>query len=375
MALPAWRQALALALRASDGDVSGCTLPSRATRNLHSATAYSNEFCVLNKFNFSPQRLGPRCAHWQCSRSVSPRFPARAPSCSGWRVPHRRMLFRDAPNYRMRDLRRGFMDDGHLTFVTDVRSSKASISRICLSTTVAVSGVAPDAGAGWRAAEKQRRRALLVLCSNPRTIPNQRSRDRRWTPFLLRSSDPRRMAKLHRSAAACLAAAAHARVAGIERRRPRVVSVPPPVPPHSRAHSPSLASLNPLNLTPVLRMWPHPGAACSDAPPPQLSALPASRGCGAERKPSDEEESALQQARHPAPPPCASDVTRHACLPFTSVRVAGNDAHSVRHVVPASEYLQPHSRTAFHPQPTLSRRKIAATCTRVVWRRRMRGGV
>ena len=31
MALPAWRQALALALRASDGDVSGCSLPPRAT--------------------------------------------------------------------------------------------------------------------------------------------------------------------------------------------------------------------------------------------------------------------------------------------------------------------------------------------------------
>ncbi len=39
MALPAWRQALQLSLRASEGDVSGCSLPPPAPRNLHSATA------------------------------------------------------------------------------------------------------------------------------------------------------------------------------------------------------------------------------------------------------------------------------------------------------------------------------------------------
>jgi hypothetical protein len=47
------------------------------------------------------------------------------------------------------------MDDGHLTFVTDVRSSKASISRIFFSATVLFE-VAPNAGACGRAAEEQR---------------------------------------------------------------------------------------------------------------------------------------------------------------------------------------------------------------------------
>ncbi len=63
-------------------------------------------------------------------------------------------------------------------------------------------------------------------------------------------------------------------------------------------------------------MWPQPGAAYSHSSPPQLSALPATQGVGLEQKLSDEEESALQQARILCVLLHFSDLTRDLLLQF-----------------------------------------------------------
>jgi hypothetical protein len=152
MALPAWRQALALALRASDGDVSGCSLPPRATATCTQRERDRTSFA----FNHPSRRsIMGHAVHSGSAAAHSRPGPPRAHRRVQVGAPHRRNRIYNAL-FNTCNSRRGFMDDGHLTFVTDVRSSKASISRICSSTTV-LFYVAPNAGAGGRAAEEQRR--------------------------------------------------------------------------------------------------------------------------------------------------------------------------------------------------------------------------
>ena len=112
-------------------------------------------FFVRHTFNFPSRRsIMGHAVHSGSAAAHSRPGPPRAHRRVQVGAPHRRNHIYNAL-FNACNSRRGFMDDGHLTFVTDVRSSKVCISRICFSTTV-LFYVAPNAGAGGRAAEEQR---------------------------------------------------------------------------------------------------------------------------------------------------------------------------------------------------------------------------
>ncbi len=259
--------------------------------------------------HFHLQPHGPRYAPSPCSPSLCCPSPVLAPSSSGQpfmkcrrRHPHSFVLVSNFISCF-----RGFFGDDHLTFVTDVRSSKARLPCMPRLPPHRLSSAAlyPHIIYCSHAPMTSRVQVAELLASSSSELcwnfTSTREQFRISGHVTVvgnsREADPLCCDEWPNHTGLPLPALHEQRLLAwknlSDAARASYLYLPPP-PPHPLFPSPaSLCDSSPaelLSLTFAHHMWPRPGIACASPPPPQLVAL--SAGCA-------EAEVALQQVRRP----------------------------------------------------------------------------